>query len=109
MRLPDQLQKRVDALKAAMPTSPIRDGVVSHAGSERAEIAEIYLRAGDEDAAVEWFLEATRFSRASGDVIGATVLVKRLLRIRAHHEEALRLYAELWKLLGLGDAPDPVA
>lgn len=107
MTIPLQAQKRIAHLKAAMPRSPIRDGVVSHAGRERAEIAAIYLRAGDPEAAINWFLEATRFSHASGDVIGAVALVKCVLRLRPDHEEARNLYAELWKLLGLGDTPDP--
>jgi len=108
MPLPPHIKARIEQLQGAMPKQPIRDGAVAHAGRERAEIAELFLQAGDEASASDWYLEAARFSHASGDVMGAVPLVKRALRHRPGREDAAELYAALWKLLGLGDTPEPV-
>lgn len=107
MPLPRHIQARVDQLMATMPKQPIRDGVIAHAGRERAEIAELFHKAGDETSASLWYLEAARFCHASGDLLGAIALVKR--SIKTHPSDAAReLYRSLWALLGLGETPDPI-
>lgn len=105
----EQTLRRIEKLKASMPREkPMRDSVVSHSGKERAEIANLYLGIGDEDAAADWYLDGARWSHSCGDVMGAVVLVKRALKIRRNDAASLELYRTLWALMGLGDIPDPI-
>lgn len=100
--------KKIEQLKASMPTEPIRDGVVSQAGRHRMEIAEVYLREGDPDAAADWYLRAAEYSRDSGDVLGAVAYVKRGIKLSPSRKDLRALYERLWEVLGIGGEPDPV-
>ncbi len=100
--------KKIEQLKASMPTEPMRDGVVSQAGGHRMEIAEVYLREGDREAAADWYLRAAEYSRDSGDVLGAVAYVKRGIKLWPSKRELRELYQRLWELLGIGGEPDPV-
>lgn len=71
-------------------------------------IAEIYKREGDLERAADWYLRAAEYARDSSNPLGAVALLKRGIRTQPSREDLRALYASLWKLLGLGDEPDPV-
>lgn len=100
--------RRIEALKAALPTTPMRDVVMSRVSQPWVDIAHLYQKLGDTDAAAEWYRRAAEYNRNCGDIIGALALVRMSLRKRPNARAAQALYAELWQLSGIGGPPDPL-
>lgn len=100
--------RRIEELKAALPWKPLADTPVNSVGRERAMIAQLYRKIGDDDSAAEWYRKGAEWSRECGDILGAVVMVKQSLKLRPNVPAAKDLYARLWKLAGLGETPDPI-
>jgi len=102
-------QRKIDALQERMPLKPLQDVVASaQLARERIQIAELYLAEGELSQAAEWFRKAARFCRDSGAPLPAIAIVKRALRSSPEDADSLALYAELWRMCGLGESPEPV-
>lgn len=72
------------------------------------EIAEVFRREGELEAAADWYLAAAEYSRDCGDVLGAVTNVKRGIMVCPSRNDLRALYATLWDLTGIGGEPDPV-
>jgi hypothetical protein len=109
VQVPEDIKRRIERLQTTMPKQPLRDGPVAGVGRERAEIAALFLDAGDVQSASDWYLEAARFTFACGNALGALPLVKRALQLTPNRADGARaLYATLWSVLFPGSTPEPV-
>ena len=100
----EELQ-RIEQLKTKISPElrPGEDRVVANAGADRAEIAHLYERLDRHDDAVRWYLAASDFCSACGQVPKAYTYARSALKVNPLDPGVRERLAIIMAQLGLAD------